>query len=221
MFKVHQLAKMVPATLTCATLQAMPVITESASLDSTGKLNISLGNIDIANSQVLTITLNGVAANKYKSVSGQIINGPTDSSYNDYNKAENVNIQTFSSTNFTFTGSTLTVTLPAHSVVMLRLDTVSTSVGSWNRYNPAEYSIRSQAGSKLVIDYAVTSVSPVHLTLYGLDGRVVAQHTVTPAGIGQQRITWQPKAGIAGNNLYVLKMVAGGVTKTQSVVLTR
>ena len=98
MYKVHQNAKMVPATLTTEDNQGVPLINASASVDSGGKLHISMCNTHISDAQSVAITLNNAPA--YISCTATIINGPAYNSYNDYNGVEPVNIQPFSEKNF-------------------------------------------------------------------------------------------------------------------------
>ncbi len=51
----------------------------------------------------------------------QVITGPAKDSFNDFNVAETVNIQTLAASNCTISGKSLRVTLPSKSVVMLVL----------------------------------------------------------------------------------------------------
>ncbi len=53
--------------------------------------------------------------------SAQIITGPAKDSFNDFNQAENVNIQALAASSCTISGKSLRVTLPSKSVAMLVL----------------------------------------------------------------------------------------------------
>ncbi|HEX7509666.1 MAG TPA: alpha-L-arabinofuranosidase C-terminal domain-containing protein, partial [Chitinivibrionales bacterium] len=66
-----------------------------------------------------TVTVTLTSAPVYASCTATILNGPSFNSYNDFGAPENVNIQNF--TGVTHTGNTVTVTMPAHSVVTVEL----------------------------------------------------------------------------------------------------
>jgi alpha-L-arabinofuranosidase len=57
----------------------------------------------------------------YTPTSAQVITGPAKDSVNDFGQAETVNIQTLPAANCTFSGTSLQVTLPSKSVVMIVL----------------------------------------------------------------------------------------------------
>jgi alpha-N-arabinofuranosidase len=220
MFKVHQNATMVPAALTCGTNQSIPLITASASVDSSNVLHISLCNTHATTSQSLSITLNN-SPRTYSTCTGTIVNGAAFGTYNDYG-VENVNIQTFAPSNFNLSGTTLTVsTLPAHSVVTLALTPTVGVLTPVNRSTGELFSISTMTGGRIVVNYTATRKTPVNLSLYGVDGRTIVESFSGTLEPGEKSLVWQPKYRIMGTGAYVVKMTAGEVTKTQRVVLAR
>jgi alpha-N-arabinofuranosidase len=117
-------AKWAPNTLTTENVRGnntnIPVISAGTSVDSQGRVNVSLANVDLVNPRTVQITLNSTRAS-YRAVSAQIITGPAKDTYNDFGQPERVNIQTLAASSCTISGKTVKVTLPSKSVVMLVL----------------------------------------------------------------------------------------------------
>jgi alpha-L-arabinofuranosidase len=97
-----------------------PVLSAGTSVDGTGRVNISLANVDLMNTRTIDITLNGGAAS-YIAASAQVITGPEKDSYNDFGQEEVVNIQPLPSSECTTSGASVRVVLPSKSVVMVSL----------------------------------------------------------------------------------------------------
>jgi hypothetical protein len=217
MYKVHQQAKMVPATLTTTNIQNVPIITASASVDSTGKLHISMCNTHATSTHTVAISLNNAPA--YTTCTGTIINGPSYNSYNNFDVAEAVNIQNFAGA--TMSGTTVSVAMPAHSVVTLEL---TPSVGALEHPvngSASSYEISNTANGQIAVKYAVTEKTPFTLGLYTIDGRMVVE---TFKGIfepGQKAFVWQPKHLGKGTNVYIVKMKSEGVSKSARVLCQR
>jgi hypothetical protein len=214
---------MIPGTITTPLTQSVPTISSSASLDSTGKIHISLENIDAVNTQTLAITLSNVTK-PFKKVSGQIINGPAITSYNDYNTAELVNIQPFPAANFSLVGNTVNVSMPAHSVVMLELDTSLTSNSisqSRTVLQNSDLNLIGERGGKILVTYSVKQATPATLTLYGVDGRTVHETFAVTLQPGQNSMVWEPSNKSTGNHVYIAKVKADGFTKSQRVVFVK
>jgi alpha-L-arabinofuranosidase len=100
--------------------KSFPVLSTVASVDDQGHVNVSLANVDLVNSRTIQITLSGGKA-AYDVTTAQVITGPAKDSYNDFGKAEVVNIQSFDTSKCSLSGKTLQVTLPPKSVVMVVL----------------------------------------------------------------------------------------------------
>jgi alpha-L-arabinofuranosidase len=216
LYMPHHKARMVPSTLSSSRVNNLNALNASASINSEGKLHISIGNIHATAAQTLTITING---GTFSNVSGQIVTGPNFNSYNDYNTAERVNIQPFAASNFSLSGNSLTVTLPKHSVVMLSLSPTGTGVIGHASGVLRNSSIVPLPGRRIMVVHRVKSALPVTLSLFTVDGRMVVpphQFTATP---DVKRYIWFPALHDRGIHCFVLKVAAGGVTTSRRVVL--
>lgn len=113
-----------PNTLDSETIngnnQNFPVISAGTSVDSAGRVNISLANVDLVNPRTIDITVSG-GASSYVALSAEVVTGPEKDSYNDFGQPETVNIQPLPAADCTISGTSLSVTLPSKSVVMVRL----------------------------------------------------------------------------------------------------
>jgi alpha-N-arabinofuranosidase len=117
-------AKWAPGTLKSENItgnsKSFPVLSTVSSVDDQGHVNVSLANVDLVNSRTIQITLSG-GKSAYDLTTAQIVTGPAKDSYNDFGKAETVNIQSFDASKCSLSGKTLQVTLPPKSVVMVVL----------------------------------------------------------------------------------------------------
>jgi alpha-N-arabinofuranosidase len=95
---------------------AMPQVSASAVRDKAGKVHVALSNLDPNTPITVSVGLAGVSAN---SVSGQILTAGTMNAHNDFDSPNGVVPVAF--TGARIDGSTLSVALPAKSVVMLDL----------------------------------------------------------------------------------------------------
>jgi alpha-N-arabinofuranosidase len=120
MYKVHLDALLIPVTVQSNQFVSgnnqLPAISASASKDTSGKLNISLTNIDNKNSQ--TISLN-VGTFKVKQLKGRIL---TSSAVQDHNTFENtVKVSPQEFKKITYAKGEVSLTMPPNSVVVLQL----------------------------------------------------------------------------------------------------
>ena len=119
-------AKWAPNTLTSEMVtgnnQTFPVLSAGTTVDSSGNVNISLSNVDLAKSRTIQINLTSSGHSAYTVGSAQIVTGPAKDSYNDFGKTETVNIQALGAANYSMCDKTLNVTLPPMSVVMFVLN---------------------------------------------------------------------------------------------------
>jgi len=97
------------------------VLSSAATVNDAGQVNISLANVDLGSTRDVTITLSS-ATPSYTMASAQVITGPAKDSYNDFGKAETVNIQALDAASYQLCGRKLKVTLPSKSVVMFTLE---------------------------------------------------------------------------------------------------
>ncbi len=122
MLKVHQNATLLPMDLSCEDYtfngMTLPSVSASASKDSTGKIHITLSNINPNKDLTLEIDLRG--SDKLTKVGGEIITAAEMNAFNDFDKPENVNIQPFSK--FNMKDNVLQITLPSKSVVTFEIE---------------------------------------------------------------------------------------------------
>ena len=118
-------AEAAPSTLTSEMITGngttFPVLSAATTVDTSGDVNISLANVDLVNTRSLQVTLNSSSHASYSVSTAEVITAPADDSYNDFGKAETVNVQLLPSTSYAICGKSLSVTLPSKSVVMLVL----------------------------------------------------------------------------------------------------
>ena len=120
MFKVHQDARLLPVTLTTPDYVSgenkIPTVSASASRDKAGKIHLSLANCDPNKAVAVECQLAGVAA---KAVTGRVLTAPAMNTHNTFAAPNAVKPAPF--TGAKLIGATLTVVLPAKSVVVLEL----------------------------------------------------------------------------------------------------
>ncbi|MCF3651673.1 alpha-N-arabinofuranosidase [Synoicihabitans lomoniglobus] len=120
MFKVHQGATVVPLELDPPDYThgdaSIPAVSASASRRDDGTLHLSLVNTDPHHAQTVSCTLDGVTAT---TVRGRILTAPSMHTHNTFDAPDTVVPVAF--TGASLDGNTLTVALPAMSVVMLSL----------------------------------------------------------------------------------------------------
>lgn len=120
MYNVHQDALMLPVTVASNKYilekDMLDAISVSASKDKNGAVHISLTNIDAHNEQEVNIDLRGISG---KSVTGRILRSDKLQDHNTFENPEKIKPTVF--TNATIKGNTLTVKMPAFSVVVLEL----------------------------------------------------------------------------------------------------
>jgi len=120
MFKVHQGATTLALDLKTPDYafgnDKIPAVSASASRDAAGKIHVSLVNTNPNQPITVTTTLAGAAV---QAVTGRILTAPAVNSHNTFAQPHAVEPAAF--TGATLAGSTLTVALPAKSLVVLEL----------------------------------------------------------------------------------------------------
>jgi alpha-N-arabinofuranosidase len=120
MLNVHQGATSLPLELTSPDYVygdgKIPAVSASASRDAAGKIHISFSNCDPTQAVSVACKLAGVSA---KSVSGRILTASAMNAHNTFDAPNTVAPAAF--TGAKLDGETLTVALPAKSVVILEL----------------------------------------------------------------------------------------------------
>ncbi|MFZ0455667.1 MAG: alpha-L-arabinofuranosidase C-terminal domain-containing protein [Ignavibacteriaceae bacterium] len=121
MYKVHQNAALLPINVTCQDYSyddnKLPSISASASKDSTGKIHISIANIDPDNNRNVEIDFRG--SKPLGTGKGEVITAPNMNDYNEFGKPEKVDVKDFS--NFHLQNNILILNLPSKSVVTIEL----------------------------------------------------------------------------------------------------
>ena len=121
LYKVHQDAMMIPVKVTTSNYiyngDKLPAINCSASIDSTGKMHISLCNIDPDISENVEVSLESFQADK---ISGKVLTANKMNAHNTFEDPNEVNPAAFNG--FTLKGNDLKVNMPPMSVVALELE---------------------------------------------------------------------------------------------------
>jgi alpha-N-arabinofuranosidase len=122
MYTVHHDATLLPSDITSEkyTLgnESVPALSATASKDATGKIHVTISNLNPNKSMEVACDLRGMENLKFEK--GNIVTGEKINSYNDFGKAEQVNLKAFSDVKVN--GNTVIVNVPAKSVVMVELD---------------------------------------------------------------------------------------------------
>jgi alpha-L-arabinofuranosidase len=121
MYKVHQDAKYLPIQLTSPGYavegKKLPAVNVSASQDVSGKVHISLVNLDLHNDITISTGLKDI---KWKTVTGQILTSANITDINTFDQPDKIHLENFKGAKKD--GDNLVVVLPAKSVVTLELE---------------------------------------------------------------------------------------------------
>jgi alpha-N-arabinofuranosidase len=121
MYKVHHDATLLPVELRCGDYQfgseKIPVLNVSASKDKSGKIHLSLCNLDPTKSRELSCKFQGLQA---KQVSGRVLTAEAMTAHNTFDRPDAVKPAGFDDVRLN--GDVLTVTLPSKSVVVLEVE---------------------------------------------------------------------------------------------------
>jgi alpha-N-arabinofuranosidase len=120
MYKVHQGATLIPVDVTAPeyTLagSSVPSLHVSASRDKSGKLHVSIVNLDPNRSAQISMKIAGAAA---ANITGRVLTAPAMNTVNTFDRPDTVSPAPFH--DFKAQGSVVRLTLPAKSVVVLEL----------------------------------------------------------------------------------------------------
>ena len=120
MYKVHQDATLLPSELVCADYVfgegGIPQLSASASLDSNGRIHITLCNLDPASSATLSVALRGANAT---AVTGRALTAGNITAHNTFEAPEQVKPAAYSKAHLA--GDGLAAELPPMSVVALTI----------------------------------------------------------------------------------------------------
>ncbi len=120
MYKVHQDAMLAPVQVISEEFvvgeDRIPAVSVSASVDKSGKMHISLTNVDNTSSKKVEIDINGFAASK---VTGRVLTSAKVQDYNAFDNPDKITPQAFDKASIK--KGLLTVDMPTNSVVVLEL----------------------------------------------------------------------------------------------------
>src|SRR5215831_11226246 len=120
-YTVHHDAVLLPITVSrggwfALGIDSIPAVSASASRDRSGTIHVTMSNLDPNATRTVTVDVQGASAN---AVTGRVLTGDTMDAHNTFEKPEAVKPAPF--TGGRVANGQLTVTLPAHSVVVLEL----------------------------------------------------------------------------------------------------
>lgn len=122
MYKVHHDATLLPSVVECEKYvhgtESVPAISTSASKDASGKIHVTISNLNPSKTIDVTCDLRGLQAAKF--AKGSIVTGEKINSYNDFDKKETVTLADFKDVKVN--GNQVVVKMPAKSVVMIELN---------------------------------------------------------------------------------------------------
>lgn len=120
MFRVHQEAQLLKTDLRCEEYvfgdRKIPAISASASVDKTGKVHISLANLNPNKTIVVNCPVIGES---YKKITAEVLTADAMNAMNTFDAGDKVKPAAFSG--FTYKDGVLTVTMPSKSVVVMEL----------------------------------------------------------------------------------------------------
>jgi alpha-L-arabinofuranosidase len=121
LYKVHQDAKYLPVKLSTPDYEVdgkkIPAVSITASRDASGKIHISLVNLDPHNNMTISSSLNGL---QWTKVTGQILTSQNLTDINTFKQPNKLSLKSFADAKKD--GDKLVVNLPAKSVVTLELN---------------------------------------------------------------------------------------------------
>jgi len=121
MFKIHQDATLIPMFLKTEDYtfegKKLPAISASASKDASGKVHVSIVNIDKNKSHKVNLNLRGES---FKNVSGRILSSSSIQDHNTFENPQKIFPKVFSRAKLT--NNKIDITLPPFSVVVLELN---------------------------------------------------------------------------------------------------
>ncbi len=120
MFRVHQDARLLKTDLKCEDYvygdRKVQSVSASASVDESGKVHISLANLNPSKAITLTCPVIG---DTYKKVTGEVLTASAMNAMNTFEAADNIKPAPFNG--FTYKDGIITVNMPSKSVIVLEL----------------------------------------------------------------------------------------------------
>ena len=223
MFRPHHEgnAKFIPVTsMEIDDVNSIPCLTVGASVDDSNIVNLSFSNIDLSASQSVAVTLNG-DVEEYRVKSAEIVTGDNFRSGNDFGKDEDVFIETLNESSYTVEGNLLTAKLPPKSVVMIRLISAQTSLRrkAAFRDGTATFSVAAVRNGLLILNSTVSRPTPVNITLYSIDGKVVADKVYRKLLPGKSAEGLEFTA--TGSGAFIVEIDGPGISCSQKIAVRK
>jgi alpha-N-arabinofuranosidase len=121
MYKVHQDATLLPVSLTCADYvhnsKKLPALNVSASRDQSGKVHVSICNLDPDHEARLECDCRGMQVDH---ISGRVLTAPEITTHNTFEMPDQIKPEIFKDVKLK--KNLITATLPARSVVVLEIE---------------------------------------------------------------------------------------------------
>jgi hypothetical protein len=192
----------------------------AATVDDSGIVNISITNCDLSRERTVEVTLTS-DVDEYVVKSAEVVTGPQMNSYNDFGKDEVVNTKTLDESNYSLDGKKLSVTMPTKSVVMVRLmpPIVHTRhSGNFLNSGVGSLSIKAGAHGKVAVSSSVSRKTPVTISLYGIDGRVLIDRVSKTLEAGNNICILN---NVKSKGVYLVRITGADLNVSKQVVLTR
>jgi alpha-L-arabinofuranosidase len=211
-------AKWAPSTLTSDKFASYDAVTAGTTVDTLGRVNISLSNIDTLKTDTVNITLNS-SKTSYSVNLAQIVTGPKKDSFNNWGAAEIVNIQTLAASNYSISGKTLTVRVPPMSIVMLQLGqpTGITTTKPFSVSNEKAFSIKAGSNGAVRITSAYVQDKPVTISLLNVEGKLLERTSRTFTANSAIEF----KSNLKSNGMYIVKVESATGSFSKNLIITR
>lgn len=106
--------------------------------------------------------------------------------------------------------------------VCLITEIVNASVGApVTNLGRKGYNISTTPDMKIAVEYSVQQSTPVTLSLYGADGRMIGETFTGLLQPGQKSLVWQPSKVKLSAKAYFLKMKTEGFSQTKRLIFER
>ncbi len=202
---------------------SLPAVTAAATVDSLGFVNISFTNVDLSSERRVAVSLTS-AKPSYAVMSADVVTGPAHTSTNGFGATEQVSIKPLAAASCGMSGKTLTATLPAMSIVMVRLaspDALSVHQGRTNLLDGRmeAFSIEVRANGRLHIVSPMRLKTPMTIGLYSVDGRILAENISTPSMGESATLDLGNTAGGAG--VYLVKIAGPDIHCSRRFIIAR
>jgi alpha-N-arabinofuranosidase len=226
LFKPHHTngAKLIPTTAqTFETVNGggtnMQAVTTVGTIDKSGVINLSFTNVDLNATRKVTATLS-TTFEITKVLSAEVISGESHTAANDFGQTEKVNIQTLPASAYTLSGKSLAITLPAKSIVMIRLE--SDYKEGVNKTTPVinneSFTVKTGTDGRISVISSINSATPISVSLFSIDGKIMLDRALVTPDNGQSICTFEKPMS---KGAYLMKFAGPGVNMTKRVFVAQ